>query len=159
MQAIIFMAIIRLMDAYEREPLWIVGLLAIWGGTFAVGFSILGNGAVSNMLSEDMDTVFGAAISAPLVEELAKGVAIVLAFLGSRWFFKKTGRLEFEGVTDGDVTTRGRLQDIRHSVNEHETILVDGDSRRPSCHRRPCCGDCRLAPPGPPLRAESTSAR
>jgi protease PrsW len=102
-QMLLFFVIIRLLDAYEREPLWLVALMGLWGGTFAVGLAIVGNEAIIAALPEDVSVVFGAAIAAPIVEELVKGLALLLAFFGSHWFFKKTGRLEFEGVTDGIV--------------------------------------------------------
>jgi RsiW-degrading membrane proteinase PrsW (M82 family) len=43
------------------------------------------------------------AISGPLVEECAKGLALVAAFVLSHWAFERFGFLEFEGVTDGIV--------------------------------------------------------
>lgn len=103
LQMIGFLLIIRLLDTYEREPMWIIGLMGAWGGTFAVGIAILGNEAISAALPVDVDAVFGAALSAPLVEELSKGAALLAAFFVSRSLFKRFGRMEFEGVTDGIV--------------------------------------------------------
>ncbi len=42
-------------------------------------------------------------ISAPIVEELAKGLALVGAFLVSQWAGRRFGLFEFDGVTDGIV--------------------------------------------------------
>lgn len=103
LQATIFLLIIRFLDVYEREPIWVVALMGVWGGGIAIPLALFGNEFVSGMLSEELDTVLGAALTAPLVEEIAKGIALVLAFLASRWAFKKWGRMEFDGVMDGIV--------------------------------------------------------
>ena len=42
-------------------------------------------------------------ISAPIVEELAKGLALLAAFAASRWAHRRFGVFEFDGLTDGIV--------------------------------------------------------
>ena len=103
LQGAVFVLLIRLADVYEREPLGLVALLALWGATGAIMLGVLGNVTVAKLLPARIETVFGAAISAPLVEETAKGVALLVVVLGSRWLAGRLGTLEFEGVTDGIV--------------------------------------------------------
>jgi len=102
-QSVALLLLIRFLDLYEREPLAILALMAAWGATGAVALSLIGNGIVLAALPPAVEAVFGPAIAAPLVEETAKGLALVGAFLVSypaaRWF----GALELEGVTDGIV--------------------------------------------------------
>lgn len=102
-QSATLLFLIRFLDLYEREPLSIVVAMAIWGGIGAGGLALLGNAFVRNVLPSDVSTVFGASISAPPVEELAKGIALVAAFAASQWANRRYGFLEFEGVTDGIV--------------------------------------------------------
>ncbi len=103
LQAVVALLIVRFCDLYEREPISIVALLFLWGAIFAAILASAGNSALEGQLPRDVDTVFGPAISAPLVEELAKGLALVIAVLASRWAGRRFGVFEFDGVTDGIV--------------------------------------------------------
>ena len=105
-QTVIFLLLIRFLDLYEREPLSILALLALWGAVGAIFLSLLGNTLFSKvlyLLSPEVEVVFGAAIRAPLVEETAKGAALVAAFALSYLAARRFGGLEFSGVTDGIV--------------------------------------------------------
>ena len=101
LEATAFLLLFRFFDLYEREPLSILALMAAWGGTVAVAIAVIGNTALDNSLPRPVETVFGAAISAPLVEESAKGAALLAAFMVSIWANKKFGLFKFEGLTDG----------------------------------------------------------
>jgi RsiW-degrading membrane proteinase PrsW (M82 family) len=83
LQAVVLLAIVRALDVYEREPVRILAVMALWGAVGATSLSLVGNGIVDGLLPEDVAAVWGAAISAPLVEEVAKGIALVVAFLAS----------------------------------------------------------------------------
>lgn len=78
-------------DRYEREPLWLVISAFLWGAIPAVVASLIAELILATPtrhigLIED-------AISAPIVEELSKGFALLLIF----WFMRR----EFDGVLDG----------------------------------------------------------
>jgi RsiW-degrading membrane proteinase PrsW (M82 family) len=103
LQAVVLLALVRALDVYEREPVKLLALMAVWGAVGATSIALLGNNAISALLPEDVDAVWGAAISAPLVEEVAKGLALVAAFLASIWTAKRFGNAEFNGPTDGMV--------------------------------------------------------
>jgi predicted ATPase/RsiW-degrading membrane proteinase PrsW (M82 family) len=102
-QAIVVLLLIRLLDLYERQPLWLVSLMAIWGATGAAAIALLGNEAVKSQLDPNARDVFGNAIAPPLVEEAAKGLALVAAVLLIRPLSRRMGIPLFEGVTAGIV--------------------------------------------------------
>ena len=102
-QAVVFLLLVRFADYYEKEPLALVALMVLWGGTFAVILAIPGNEAISAALSPEVDAVYGAALSAPLIEEITKGLALVLVLAVSVFVTRKFGVMEFDGLTDGLV--------------------------------------------------------
>jgi predicted ATPase/RsiW-degrading membrane proteinase PrsW (M82 family) len=102
-QAVFVLLLIRFLDLYEREPLSLLALMALWGATGAAALSLLGNDTLDSLLSGDARTVFASAVSPPLVEESAKGVALVAAVILSRWVGRRFGIATFEGLTDGIV--------------------------------------------------------
>jgi len=96
----IYLLIWLWLDRYDPEPAWVLGCCLVWGGgaaTFMAGIgntvfkaamtSATGDAALAQLLS--------ASISAPLLEEAAKGFAVLLVFL--------VLRREFDGVLDGIV--------------------------------------------------------
>jgi RsiW-degrading membrane proteinase PrsW (M82 family) len=103
LQAVVALLLVRFCDLYEREPIAICAVMFLWGAIVAAILASLGNTALQGELPSDIDTVLGPAISAPVVEELAKGLALVIAFLASRWAGRRFGVFEFDGVTDGIV--------------------------------------------------------
>jgi predicted ATPase/RsiW-degrading membrane proteinase PrsW (M82 family) len=102
-QAILVLLVIWALDLYERQPLLLVMLMAFWGGTGAAVIALAGNRAVKGLLSGEAQTVFGDAISAPVVEECAKGLALIAAIGPIRWLAKRFGVTIFEGLTAGIV--------------------------------------------------------
>ena len=105
-QSVLFLLLVRYLDLYEREPLSILALMFVWGAVGAGALSSFGNTIFSLVLSRispAVEVVFGAAISAPLVEETAKGAALVAVFALSYLAARRFGGLEFNGVTDGIV--------------------------------------------------------
>ena len=102
-QAIVVLLLIRLLDLYERNPLWLIGLMALWGGTGAALLALAGNEVLKGLLSGDAKLVWGDVISAPVVEEVAKGAALVAAVLLSRPIARRFGITLFDGVGSGIV--------------------------------------------------------
>ncbi len=103
LQAVIALLIVRFLDLYEREPIGVIALLFLWGAVGAGLLASAGNTALEGALPRDVEVVFGDAISAPLVEEVAKGLALVMVVVASRWAHRRFGVFEFDGVTDGIV--------------------------------------------------------
>lgn len=101
--ALAWLLLIRFLDLYEREPLAVVGLLLAWGATAAIWIAVVFEKALDKIIPAHVNAVFGTALTAPPVEESAKGIALLIAFSISRWASRHFGSLEFEGVTDGIV--------------------------------------------------------
>ena len=98
-QAILMILAIRYLDLFEREPLGVIAVVALWGGTGAIVIALILNSAST----DPNDILFMPTVVAPVVEELAKGLALIVVFFGSRWFGAKFGVHEFDGVSDGLV--------------------------------------------------------
>ncbi len=93
-----YMLIPLWLDRFEPEPWWLLALSFLWGAavaTFAaLVFNTLNVTAMTAVAGSAGDTL-GAVLSAPIVEELAKGLALLLLFLWQK--------SEFDNVTDGIV--------------------------------------------------------
>lgn len=96
----IYIMLLLWIDRYESEPLWMLATTFLWGALVAVFIAIILNtinGAIvaaatrSNQIGQN----FGAVISAPIVEESAKALILLVLFL-----WKKD---EFDGIIDGIV--------------------------------------------------------
>ena len=103
LQAVIAVLAVRFLDVYEREPIGLVAVMFLWGAIGAAVLASIGNELLQGELARDVNRVYGPAISAPVIEELAKGIALLIAFFGSRWAYRRFGLFEFDGVTDGIV--------------------------------------------------------
>lgn len=102
-QTIVFLLLIRFTDLYEREPVSVLALMTLWGAIGATAISALGNAALSGLLPSDVEFIFGRAVYAPVVEELAKGLALVTFVVISVRARGRFGIPQFEGPTDGIV--------------------------------------------------------
>jgi RsiW-degrading membrane proteinase PrsW (M82 family) len=88
-----------IVDRYDPEPAWALVMTLAWGAIAACGFSAVVNTTVhvlgDEAFGKGAGDVLGACVSAPLVEELTKGVAIFFIF----YFWRR----EFDGVVDGVI--------------------------------------------------------
>jgi protease PrsW len=98
--AIVFLGV-RWIDRWEPEPRLAVLFAFLWGSAVSVIIAlVVGSGVdpVITLVSQGDDVVFefiGAAIQAPLVEESAKGLGLLLIFFVARKYF--------DGPVDGVV--------------------------------------------------------
>jgi RsiW-degrading membrane proteinase PrsW (M82 family) len=88
------------LDRNDPEPAWVLGACLVWGAgaaTFVSGIVNVVFEAATHALTKDelFASFLSASVSAPLIEEATKGLAIVLILL----FLRK----EFDGVIDGIV--------------------------------------------------------
>jgi len=95
----VYLSLVLWIDRYESEPLWMLATAFFWGALVAVFIAFVFNTASSvavAVMTESMEAgeAFGAVISAPIVEESAKGLILFILFLK---------RDEFDGVVDGIV--------------------------------------------------------
>ena len=97
---LIFAWIIYWLDRYEKEPKLLLGAVFLWGAVVAAGLAYLVNTflAVGIYLFTDSaaatDLTTGTLI-APVVEEILKGLAVLVVFLAARH--------EFDSILDGIV--------------------------------------------------------
>jgi RsiW-degrading membrane proteinase PrsW (M82 family) len=95
----VYVGLVLFIDRYEPEPVRMIVLTFLWGATIAAFVAVIINTVGEALVSEQLGTnaaeLYGSSISAPIVEELAKG----LVLFGLYWFFRR----EFNGVIDGIV--------------------------------------------------------
>jgi protease PrsW len=107
LQAVIYLLFIRAIDLYEREPLRYVIPVFLWGFAVATTVSLVFNTlfqlTLSSVTSVKTASFFTAVVEAPIVEESAKGFALLLIFLIAYLVRRKSGLIEFAGVMDGIV--------------------------------------------------------
>jgi RsiW-degrading membrane proteinase PrsW (M82 family) len=84
-------------DRYEREPIWLATVAFFWGAVPAIGISLVAElliGAPFVVVPGSMSAeLVEGVIIAPVVEEIAKALALL-------WIFYRR-RQEFDGVLDG----------------------------------------------------------
>jgi RsiW-degrading membrane proteinase PrsW (M82 family) len=107
LQAVIYLLFIRAIDLYEREPLHYVIPVFLWGFAVATTVSLIFNTlfqlTLSSVTSVGTAAFFTAAVSAPVVEESSKGLALLIVFLIAYLRRRRTGLIEFSGIMDGIV--------------------------------------------------------
>lgn len=90
-----YLVFIWWLDRYEREPLWLVGLVFGWGATIGVGCGCALNTTLlapfRSVLSPGASMGLAAIVVAPVVEEITKGLV----------FVPLVGTDHFDNVTDG----------------------------------------------------------
>ena len=107
LQAVIYLLFMRAIDLYEREPLRYVFPVFLWGFAVATTISLVFNTlfqlTLSSVTSVKTASFFTAVISAPVVEESCKGLALLIIFFIAYLLRRRTGLIEFSGVMDGIV--------------------------------------------------------
>ncbi|MDW8326791.1 MAG: PrsW family intramembrane metalloprotease [Anaerolineales bacterium] len=96
----IYAFILTWFDRYEREPFWLMTVVFLWGAIVAAGSAFILNTLFGTALlaftnDELLANVGTAVISAPIVEEAVKGLAVLAVFLFVRH--------EFDSLMDGIV--------------------------------------------------------
>ena len=96
----IYVMLLLWIDRYESEPLWMLATAFFWGAVVAVFIAFIFNTTFSIMAAvatrnPQIGHNVGAVISAPIVEESAKALILLILFL-----WKKD---EFDGIVDGIV--------------------------------------------------------
>ncbi|MGH9972066.1 MAG: PrsW family intramembrane metalloprotease [Pyrinomonadaceae bacterium] len=95
----LYLMLVLWIDRYESEPFWMLATAFLWGALVAVFVAFVFNTASSTIVavvteSAEAGETFGAVVSAPIVEETAKGLILFILY------FKRD---EFDGVVDGIV--------------------------------------------------------
>lgn len=129
------------LDRYEKEPRWLLLATFFWGGfvaiigtlivatIFEIGFSFVLNDAV-------LEDIAGGSITAPLVEEFMKGLAVMIVF----FMFRK----EFDSILDGvhpTAVSPGLVSPPprMYSISSVNTVMRAGAACSPTL---PCAWVC-----------------
>ena len=106
-QAVLYVFFVRTIDVYEREPVWYVLPVFVWGFTVAVFIALVFNQlfafTVTAISTEQAASFLTAVVGAPVIEECAKGLAVAIVFAISYAAARRRGAVEFSGVMDGVV--------------------------------------------------------
>jgi RsiW-degrading membrane proteinase PrsW (M82 family) len=96
---VIYLWIPRLLDRFDPEPWWALALVLGWGAVAACGVAAAVNTGVELVATQaggaEFAQAMGSCVSAPIVEEGMKGLAV----LGVFYFLRR----EFDGVVDGVI--------------------------------------------------------
>lgn len=117
----IYAALITVFDRYEKEPLWLMLAAFAWGAIVAAGLALVFNtvfGVGVAVLTHDerLTEITTAVISAPLVEETVKGLAVLIIFL----LFRR----EFNSLLDGVIY--GALVGFGFAATENVLYIYNG---------------------------------
>lgn len=109
------------LDRYEREPIWLISLVFVWGAVGGIFFGILGSLIVQLPLmvvlapfSMSAAQAAGPIVVAPLVEETTKGLILVAIV------FNKN----FDNMTDGFVY--GAATGLGFGMTENLMYFISG---------------------------------
>jgi RsiW-degrading membrane proteinase PrsW (M82 family) len=97
---LLFAWIIYLLDRFEKEPKILLGGVFLWGAVIAAGAALVINSSLAFSIfvltnSEGAADLATGSLVAPIVEEIAKGLALVLVFA--------VARQEFDSILDGVI--------------------------------------------------------
>ncbi len=97
---LVYAFLVYWLDRYEKEPRHLLGGAFVWGAVVAAGFAflintLLGAGIFALTGSELIAQQTTGSVIAPLIEEILKGMAVLIVF----YFYRK----EFDSILDGIV--------------------------------------------------------
>jgi RsiW-degrading membrane proteinase PrsW (M82 family) len=96
---VVYITIPKILDRFDPEPWWCLAMAFLWGALVATGFAGMINTFVAIVFTQNYGKHTGelisAAVSAPVSEELFKGLAV----LGFFYFLRR----EFDGIVDGII--------------------------------------------------------
>jgi RsiW-degrading membrane proteinase PrsW (M82 family) len=101
-----YFLMIKAMDRYEPEPIWLLSLCFMWGAVVATLLAMLGNALGEGVLSaalgvnanNDLIQASTASFVAPLVEETSKGLGLI-----ALWTLSSLVLRELDGALDGAI--------------------------------------------------------
>ena len=86
--------VVWFIDRWEPEPPLLLIAAVVWGGGFATGIALL-VGTIGKLVWPGQPEWWGASVEAPIIEEIAKGLGVLIILFAAR--------KHFQGPTDGLV--------------------------------------------------------
>jgi RsiW-degrading membrane proteinase PrsW (M82 family) len=130
--AVPFVAVVRSLDYFEREPPLLLVAALGWGALTATAAAVRGDSAVHDLLAKLVSPSFaaswGPAVAGPTVEELAKILGVVVTVLVARAQINSV----IDGVVYGACVGLGFqvVEDIGYALNA-VALAGHGDSVKP----------------------------
>lgn len=125
----VYVALALWLDRFEPEPARTLAQTFAWGASVAVFLALIINtvveGVAAGVLGDGTAEVFGAIVTAPLIEELSKGLALLFLF--------HELKDEFDGVVDGVVYAAmvglgfAMIENVKYygdAVGDHTSVLT-----------------------------------
>jgi protease PrsW len=127
---LLYVAVIYWVDRYEREPLWLLSAAFLWGAIPSIIIALIFNELFSIPLYLLAGPYVGdfltAVLIAPPVEEIAKGLALLLIFL----FWHREIDSWLDGIIYGAMVGMGfaMVENVFYYMYEFETSGIEGFS-------------------------------
>lgn len=120
----LYAVLVTWFDRYEKEPLWLMFAVFLWGAVVSAGSAFILNTLFGISVfavtgSEAAANVGAAVISAPIVEETVKGAAVLAVYL----YFRD----EFDSLLDGIIY--GSLVGFGFAATENVNYIFSGFSQ------------------------------
>jgi protease PrsW len=125
---LLYVAVIYWVDRYEREPLWLLSAAFLWGAVPSIVIALIFNEFLSIPLyllaGPYVGDILTAVLIAPPVEEIAKGLALLLIFL----FWHREIDSWLDGIIYGAMVGMGfaMVENIFYYMYEFETNGIEG---------------------------------
>jgi RsiW-degrading membrane proteinase PrsW (M82 family) len=116
-----YVGIVWWLDRYEKEPVWLLAGAFLWGAVPAVVASLIAElvaGVPTGLLGGALASTIDSSLSAPVIEEVVKGAAVVVIFLAFR--------SEFDDVLDGIVY--GAMVGLGFAMTENVLYFISAYS-------------------------------
>ena len=132
---LIVVALVWWIDRYDREPLHLVAMVFLWGASAAPLLSVTAMGMADRVLSRFVEIapidVISIGVVTPMVEELFKGLAVVLVVVFSSKFDNPTDGVVYgTAVGLGFALSENVIYGISAGVQHHNAtgilVLVGG---------------------------------
>ncbi|MGB0383574.1 MAG: PrsW family intramembrane metalloprotease [Ardenticatenaceae bacterium] len=120
---LIYVVLAWWLDRYEKEPIWLLSITFLWGAVPAIVVSLVAELVldipIQAFVTGEGADLLSTALVAPVVEEIAKGVVLLLIY----WRYRK----EFDGLMDGLIY--GALVGFGFAMTENVFYFLDAYSQ------------------------------
>ncbi|MXS74744.1 protease PrsW [Microbacterium sp. CSI-V] len=117
---------VRLIDRWEPEPRRLLAFAVAWGAIASVAIA-LGVDALLAFLTGGLGDAFSSVVQAPIVEEIAKGLGLLLLYVGARrWFDGPVDGIVYGALIGAGFAFTENVQYFAVSFIEGGAVQVSG---------------------------------